>query len=176
MAALLSFALPGLGQVKQGRIAKGFLFFFALYALFFYGMAMGQWKNVWLPPPEDVAPTDLFGVKFEGMARSLASRREYLGQFWMGAAAWPALFQYMNYDKAKDSGPLFGTFQRMPSEDALNMLQRDGNKRWDLGWVFTVIAGMLNLLVIYDAFAGPMFRDDEHVPGLDPKPAEGPKP
>src|SRR5438477_255051 len=36
---------------------------------------------------------------------------------------------------------------------------RDGNKRWDLGWVYTVIAGVLNLLVIYDALAGPLFRE-----------------
>ena len=51
------------------------------------------------------------------------------------------------------------SFQRAPSEEELNDLQRNGNKRWDLGWVYTVIAGVLNLLVIYDAFAGPMFRD-----------------
>jgi hypothetical protein len=27
----------------------------------------------------------------------------------------------------------------------------------DLGWVYTVIAGVLNIMVIYDAFAGPAF-------------------
>ena len=54
---------------------------------------------------------------------------------------------------------VFGKFQRMPEEKELNELQRNGNKRWDLGLVYTVIAGVLNLLVIYDAFAGPMFRD-----------------
>ena len=63
------------------------------------------------------------------------------------------------FDGAKDAGPIFGKFQRMPDEKELNDLQRNGNKRWDLGWVYTVIAGVLNLLVIYDAFAGPMFRD-----------------
>ena len=62
---------------------------------------------------------------------------------------------------------LFGTFQRAPSEDELNQLQRNGNKRWDLGWVYTVIAGVLNLLVMYDAFAGPMFRDPP--PGSEKK-------
>ena len=33
----------------------------------------------------------------------------------------------------------------------------DMGKRWDIGWVYTVIAGVLNVLVIYDAFAGPAF-------------------
>jgi len=40
----------------------------------------------------------------------------------------------------------------------LNELQTNGDKTWDLGWVFTVVAGVLNILVIYDAFAGPAFR------------------
>jgi len=170
LAAALTFVLPGLGQVIQGRIAKGFLFFFSLYGLFFYGMAMGQWKNVWLPQADEIPPTDIRGYRLDGFANVLITRREYLGQFWMGAAAWPALYQYASFDKTKESGPIFGTFQRAPSEDMLNHLQRDGNKRWDLGWVFTVIAGVLNLLVIYDALAGPMFRDEEE----EPTPAAAP--
>ena len=168
LAAVLTFVLPGLGQVIQGRIAKGFLFFFSLYGLFFYGMAMGQWKNVWIPQPEDVATIDIFGYKLEGTVKVLVTRREYLGQFWMGAAAWPALVQYVAFDKTKETGPLFGSFQRCPPEDVINHLQRDGNKRWDLGWVFTVIAGVLNLLVIYDALAGPMVREEEESPPAIP--------
>ncbi|HEV3385830.1 MAG TPA: DUF6677 family protein, partial [Gemmata sp.] len=84
---------------------------------------------------------------------------QFLGQFCIGIAAWPAVYQYINFDQQKDVGPMFGKFQRTPTEDELNDLQRNGSKRWDLGWVYTVIAGVLNLLVIYDAFAGPMFRD-----------------
>ena len=42
-------------------------------------------------------------------------------------------------------------------EGELNDLQRDSDKRWDLGWVYTVIAGVLNIMVIYDALAGPAF-------------------
>ena len=41
----------------------------------------------------------------------------------------------------------------------LNELQNEGDKTWDLGWVFTVIAGALNIMVIYDALAGPAFVD-----------------
>ena len=49
LAALCSFFIPGLGQVYQGRVGKGLLFFGGLYLLFFYGMWMGRWQNVWLP-------------------------------------------------------------------------------------------------------------------------------
>ena len=74
---------------------------------------------------------------------------------------------------------MFGSFQRAPSEDELNTLQRDGNKRWDLGWVYTVIAGALNILVIYDALSGPVVRDEqaaEKKKSPTPTPAGGPNP
>jgi hypothetical protein len=165
LAALLSYLIPGLGQVYQGRVGKGLLFFGGLYVLFFYGMWMGQWRNVWLPDTDGLPPVAVAGQTLEGVPKALSYRFQFMGQFWIGAAAWPAVYQYAVFDRAKDAGPVFGKFQRMPPESELNELQRNGNKRWDLGWVYTVIAGVLNLLVIYDALAGPMFRDPP--PALD---------
>jgi hypothetical protein len=153
VAAVLSYLIPGLGQVYQGRVGKGLLFFFGLYLLFFYGMWMGQWRNVWLPDATDLPEIVMASQQLEGTLKSVAYRPQFLGQFWIGVAAWPAVYQYLNL------GPVFGKFERTPPEDELNDLQRNGSKRWDLGWVYTVIAGVLNLLVIYDALAGPMFRD-----------------
>lgn len=170
LAALLSYLIPGLGQVYQGRIGKGLLFFFGLYVLFFYGMAMGQWRNVWLPETSHLPPLELAGNRLPGVPTSLWYRPQFLGQFWIGMSAWPAVVQYATFDPTANAGPIFGTFERTPPEEELNELQRNGNKRWDLGWVYTVIAGVLNLLVIYDAFAGPMFR--EPPPGWKPKDEE----
>lgn len=158
-AALLSYLVPGLGQVYQGRIGKGLLFFAGLYGLFFYGMAMGQWRNVWLPDTTGMPPLEVLGRQFPGVPTAIWYRPQFLGQFWIGTAAWPACVQYRYHDVARKDGPIFKSFQREPTEDELNRLQRDGNKRWDLGWVYTVIAGVLNLLVIYDALAGPLFRE-----------------
>ena len=59
-----------------------------------------------------------------------------------------------------------------PTEKMLNDQQRISDKRWDLGYILTVIAGVLNLLVIYDALAGPMIRDDD--PAYAKKPAPTP--
>ncbi len=159
LAALLSYLIPGLGQIYQGRVGKGLLFFGGLYLLFFYGMWMGQWRNVWLPEADQLPNVAIAGQNLEGVAKAISYRPQFLGQFWIGTAAWPAVYQYVVYDRTKDAGPLFGKFERTPDEKELNDLQRNGNKRWDLGWVYTVIAGVLNLLVIYDAFAGPMFRE-----------------
>lgn len=188
LAALLSYLIPGLGQIYQGRVGKGLLFFGGLYLLFFYGMWMGQWRNVWLPDAEKLPDVSLAGQTLGGPAKAISYRPQFLGQFWIGTAAWPAVYQYVVYDATKDAGPIFGKFERTPDEKELNDLQRNGNKRWDLGWVYTVIAGVLNLLVIYDAFAGPMFRDPPAASAFDaaemeeasaapaPKPATPPVP
>jgi hypothetical protein len=175
LAALLSYLVPGLGQVYQGRVGKGLMFFAGLYVLFFWGMAMGQWRNVWLPDPTNLPAYQLGGFNLTGVQKAAAYRPQFLAQMWIGVAAWPAVFQYArteqpaNTDVPPRPSPLFGTFMQAPNESKLNELQRNGNKRWDLGWVYTVIAGVLNLLVIYDALAGPLFRDgpakpEEHEP------------
>jgi hypothetical protein len=150
-AALLSYLMPGLGQIFQGRVAKGLLFMVSLYTLFFYGMYLGNWKNVYLPRiiKENRNPPGFF--------TNLYNRLHFAGQVWIGVAAWPAVAQYATYPQPS----VFGTFERTPSEDEVNDLQRDGDKTWDLGWVYTVIAGVLNILVIYDAFAGAAFAEGE---------------
>jgi len=180
LAAFLSFLLPGLGQVLQGRIAKGILFFVCLYGLFFYGMWMGQMKNVWLPEPTNAPAANLpVAGNLEGVPKAVYHRPQFLGQFWIGMAAWPAMIQYALADPALDpeaepkSAPVIGHYMQTPSEAELNKLQRDGDKNWDLGWVYTVVAGVLNILVIYDALAGPVVKDEETTPTPTPTP---PKP
>lgn len=155
VAGILSYLVPGLGQLTQGRVRKGLLYFFSLYTLFFYGMYLGKWQNVYLPDnnPEEHGLSRL--------ASDIYTRFQFVGQFPIGMVAWPAVYQYCVYDPApkepKDQ-PLNG-WMRAPSMEKLNELQRDSDKTWDLGWVYTVIAGVLNVLVIYDALAGPAFRE-----------------
>ena len=197
LAAFLSYLVPGLGQVYQGRVGKGVLFFVCILTLFFYGQYLGHWNNVYLPSAaEDNNPLDL-----PPLAANLYNRPQFAGQFWVGVAAWPAIVQYMAYDPVEEKGPLFGGYQRAPYEsrerpedyknrtgkaapndpadpaerrddrqtlrpnvalgdwpgETINEMQVEGDKTWDLGWVFTVIAGVLNVMVIYDALAGPAF-------------------
>ncbi len=185
LAAILSYLLPGLGQVLQGRIAKGVLFFVSLYTLFFYGMALGAMKNVWMPPQAVVRdmPKVEIGIRrvffeAEGVTKSLAYRPQFLGQFWIGAAAWPAVLHYLadkdpNAVPQPEGLPVVGRYMATPPDEELQRLQRDGNKRWDLGWVYTLIAGVLNLLVIYDALAGPAVREEDEKEKKD-KPPEPP--
>jgi hypothetical protein len=152
-AAVLSYMIPGLGQLLQGRVRKGLLFLVCLYALFFYGMYLGNFRNVYLP---DNHPEDKGAIA--RIASDVYTRFQFVGQLPIGMVAWPAVYQYYAFDPKADPGPMHG-FMRAPSLDEINNLQRDGDKTWDLGWVYTVIAGVLNVLVIYDALAGAAFRE-----------------
>jgi hypothetical protein len=173
LAGFLSYLVPGLGQICQGRFSKGLFFLVSLYGLFFTGMYLGDWKNVHIPDTARNNPP-WNGLPFLG---NIYNRPQFAGQFWIGIAAWPAIWQY-NHGPMPSAltSPFWHYFEQTPPEhpgDAppdwegktLIELQNEGDKTWDLGWVYTVIAGVLNVLVIYDAFAGPAFIMAER--GLD---------
>ncbi|MGH7225682.1 MAG: DUF6677 family protein [Gemmataceae bacterium] len=175
IAAVLSYLIPGLGQIYQGRIGKGILFFVCVYTLFFAGAYLGSGtvhlrgetyivaSNVYLPDTMEL--NNPFNLP--RLAANLYNRPQFAGQFWVGIAAWPAVWQYLNYNPRQEHGdPLLGQFERTPDEAALNAVHTSGDKLLELGWVFTVIAGVLNVMVIYDALAGPAFLptdDDDKV-------------
>ena len=131
-AAFLSYLLPGLGQIVQGRIGKGVLYFVCLYGLFFYGLSMGSWKNVWLGDYGQQTDVQVVGRKLPGVLKDLSYRREFAGQFWIGIAAWPAVVQYQTTEpipKSEDPGKeswqpkenrLFGAYMQVPPEAELN--------------------------------------------------------
>jgi TM2 domain-containing membrane protein YozV len=178
-AGLLSYLIPGLGQIYQGRVGKGLLFLACIYGLFGYGLFLGQWRNVFIisnPKELPKVSLPLFGPQ-DGVVKALYHRPQFVGQFWTGVVAWPAIWQYRNpaeilevADPEKRDQPeeiTLRNFQRQPSEKDLNQLQTQGSKTWDLAWVFTVIAGVLNIMVIYDAAAGPAFRFADNANSFD---------
>ena len=184
-AALLSFLIPGLGQIFQGlaeknfnRFSKGVFFLVALGGMFFYGMWLGKWQNVYLAPVAKEKPVFILGRQAPTLAGDLWTRMHYVGQFWIGIAAWPTLIHYYAPDSALSN--MFGDFQRVPpkgmtleqAEKEMNRIQVDPamGRLWDIGWVYTVIAGVLNILVIFDAGGGPLF------PPRRPNPPSGPPP
>jgi hypothetical protein len=211
-AGLLSYLIPGLGQISQGRTGKGLLFFVCIYSLFFYGMYLGTGtvrageeeyhvaSNVYLPDTLKGADQRLANpYKLPNVMVDLYNRPQFAGQFWVGVMAWPAIVQYVSDDaehaeqqvrenrsqaehfehfKPEEAARLraeadrlqmgmrtgawrgnwlFGQFERAPTEESLNALNTSRGKELELAWVYTVIAGVLNIMVIYDAIAGPAF-------------------
>jgi len=214
LGAVLSYLVPGLGQMVQGRFGKGLLFFVCVYVLFFYGMYLGAAEvrieqrtyrlngSVYLPAQPMDKQAEGMASRLRQLVDGLYMRPQFLGQFWMGIVVWPALVQYWNMDpvveaerqrqledryeewerlsenaeerqrvereiaalEAQARHPYFGDWMREPSQRTINAVHNGSDKRMELAWVFTVIAGVLNIMVIYDAFAGPAYRPEEPHP------------
>jgi len=158
VGGILSYLLPGLGQIFQGRISKGVLFMVCLLSMFHAGEAMGSWQNVYVPPPPEDIPGQQTNTLFGFLDKYVFRFRHFAGQVWIGVAAWPAIWQYYEGPvPAQAAHPFLHNYQKAPEETAVNKILVNSDKTPDLGWIFTVIAGMLNILVIYDAYAGPAY-------------------
>ncbi len=153
LAAFLAWLIPGAGHIYQGRNTKGSLFFVCILSAWILGFALGGGHVVyasWQP-----------GDK----------RWHYLLQAGVGAAALPALVQgdrmrrqYRSTDRrCRSYEPLWGGFMAPPHRPVIES-EADEVSAWyarrgagyEMGTWYTVIAGLLNILVIYDAYGGPL--------------------
>lgn len=142
-AALLAWLIPGLGHLYQRRTAKGVLFMVTILLTYFFGLFIGGGRVVYASwTPQEI-------------------RWPYLCQVGVGIPALPALVQLQLEKSGKE--PFFSEsrFMAPPGygrhKDELHKLHHDLNRYFELGTVYTMIAGLLNMLVIYDAWAGPAY-------------------
>lgn len=146
-AAFLAWLLPGLGHWYQGRRHKAILFFVCILGTFIYGLYLGEGRVVYASWREN------------------DHRLFYVCQVGAGLPALPALIQAKR-DKPIQV-PIFKdqNFMAPPSvssstqgpPDELDHLHKRLNHYWELGTLYTAIAGLLNILAIYDAWGGPAF-------------------
>ncbi len=142
VAAFLAWFVPGLGHVYQGRVGKGILYATCILTLYSLGFAMGQGKNVYWRWVNPMTSPDKFCLY-------------YLGQFFVGLPALPALIQgtlqYFGH------APILGGLMAVPEPEVLNGLHRPLGKLVEIGSMYTAVAGLLNVLAIYDALEGPAY-------------------
>ncbi len=143
-AAFLAWLWPGAGHLYQRRYGKALLFMVCILVTYFWGLAMGEGHVVY------------------ASFRKHDMRYPYLLQVGVGLPALPAIVQaYL----AQDGGTLFGSSFMAPPEQPVDEQTHDEKATWheqlgfyfELGTLFTMVAGLLNLLVVYDAYAGPAF-------------------
>lgn len=145
VAAVLGWLVPGLGHIYQGRTRKGVLFMVTILSTFFYGLFISEGRAVYASWVD--------GDK----------RLPYLCQVCVGLPALPALVQ--TYLVRNGHEPLFGGIMAPPADIAqLNDLWKKLNRQLDLGTVYTMIAGLLNVLAVYDAYGGPVRLEPEEPP------------
>ena len=128
-----------------------------------------------------ILTTFFFGLSLGGghvvyASWTKADRRwQYICQLGVGAPAMPAIVQTRRVRQGKE--PLLGDIMAPPHEVSASPDQPDSLSDWhlhyhtfyDLGTLYTMIAGLLNVLAIYDAYAGPVLivADDEDLPPDD---------
>ncbi|BBO30444.1 DUF6677 family protein [Lacipirellula parvula] len=153
IAALLAWLVPGLGHVYQGRTGKGALFFVCVFGTFVFGLFLSQGKAV-----------------YASMPGQQPWRWQYYCQLGVGLPAMPALVQRRLRSQGQPA--LFDGFMAPPFDTPQSLVDASGNKsqqpnqlaEWtvamhpmfEVGTIYTVIAGLLNILVICDAYAGPL--------------------
>lgn len=153
LAGLLAWAIPGLGHIYQGRTGKGLLFLICILGTFVYGLYLGGGKVVYA------------ATNWEQQYRW-----QYLCQLGVGLPATPMLIQRQRVESGKR--PLWNGFMAPPKNEPTPWKDDSGNMstqpnelaKWtvelhpffEIGTVYTVIAGLLNVLVICDAVSGPL--------------------
>lgn len=155
LAALLAWLVPGLGHLYQRRTGKGLLFMICILGTFIYGFYLGGGRVVYASSP------------------SMLTRWQYFCQLGVGLPALPALLQRNHVKQDADAEDTWRDIMRPPvmtrqftstdksdnvvtHPDELSKWHHDLADQFELGTVFTVIAGLLNVLVIYDAYGGPL--------------------
>ena len=143
--------LPSVVSTRAGPFlprsnGKGILYAVCILGLYLMGMAMGEGKIVywrWVNPLNNPEKFCLY----------------YLGQVFVGLPALPALIQstLQHYGV----GPILWGFMAEPSQIDLNSLQTRLGKLVEIGTIYTTVAGLLNILAIYDAYEGPAYQDFE---------------
>ncbi len=161
VAGLLAWLVPGLGHFYQGRRAKAALFAVCILGIFAWGLYLGSSRAT--------GPARAVYFSF----RSGDWRWHYLGQAGIGLPALPALVQAFLVSNGVK--PLCGGFMAPPvlpkpgdvpraSSPALCTLSDlfFSNHYFETGSVYTLIAGLLNILAIYDACCGPVLSQSSN--------------
>jgi len=154
LAAFLAWLLPGLGHFYQGRIAKGLLFSICILSTFFYGVYLGGSEELG------------WGRVVYASWRPGDKRLPYLCQVAVGLPALPALVQASRVRNGRE--PAWNGLMApprldgiaLPGQPTLDMLHKRLHRFFELGTVFTMVAGLLNVLAIYDAWGGPVFAEE----------------
>jgi hypothetical protein len=164
LAAFLAWLIPGLGHWYQGRRAKAVLYFVCIMGVFVYGLYLGSSNETCL----DGKGTIGCGRAVYFSWRDSDRRLPYLCQVFVGLPALPALIQadrmsshrkvWWNGFMAPPRLPFVGDDSQNPNLDqpTPNDLHRRLHRYFELATFFTMVGGLLNVLAIYDAVAGPV--------------------
>ena len=137
LAALLAWLLPGAGHFYQRRYLKSAIFFIAIMSTFGLGMLVAGGRCVY------------------ASWNHVEKRWQYALQAGIGLPALPAAYQA--YRISNGQLPALNDFMAPPATlGELSEWNAETSSGFDMGTLYTMIAGLLNILVIFDAWGGPL--------------------
>ena len=178
-AALLAWLWPGAGHIYQRRYAKGALFMICILGIFFYGLMLGSGRVVyasWKPNDRRWQFACQIGVglpAFPAIVQSFKTKNGGKPYFPLAERFPPNHFRKFEIMTEQDLADYEGQtltdgFMAPPPGpiipeliDVLGKWHEELLHRFELGTLFTIVAGLLNILAIYDAFAGPAYEIPE---------------
>jgi len=176
VAGVLAWLWPGAGHIYQGRYAKGMLFMVCILGAFLFGLFLGEGKVVYASWKKQDRRWQYICQAGVGLPAMPALVQRYR----VNSGSQPFFVTgYRNADSESlmevlESAPLPGQFvvaeaPMTPPLVSPDDRQQDQLAKWhqelginfEMGTLYTVIAGLLNVLAIYDAYAGPIQASTE---------------
>ncbi len=137
LAAFLAWLIPGAGHYYQRRYFKSAIFSISILSTFLIGMLVGGGHCVYASWNKVDARLAVCAASGRGIARL--------------ACGLPA------YRVNKNLPPALGGFMAPPASiNDLSEWNEKSSSGFDMGTLYTMIAGLLNILVVFDAWGGPL--------------------
>ncbi|MEZ6095558.1 MAG: DUF6677 family protein [Pirellulaceae bacterium] len=184
-AALLAWLWPGAGHFYQRRFAKGFLFMISVLSIYFLGLFWGTSRVVYASTRSEDFRWQYFcqagvGIPAFPALIQAAVAKDGADPLWPIAERFPRIeapdrdMPYLVLDRRSYSKvtsedklpegmkPIKDGFMAAPGYVNLNENCVLGHWHLELGHFFeigtlyTLIAGLLNVLAVYDAYVGPV--------------------
>lgn len=154
LAAFLAWLMPGAGHFYQRRYLKSAIFFIAIMSTFVLGMLVGGGRCVY------------------ASWNKVENRWQYVLQAGIGLPAMPAAYQA--YRVRSGLPVVMNGYMAPPTSLAdLSEWNAQSSSGFDMGTLYTMIAGLLNVLVIFDAWGGPLPPPAKPTKGKEPSPEPG---
>jgi hypothetical protein len=179
LAAALAWLWPGAGHLYQRRYAKGMLFMVCILSTFFFGLGIGHGRVVYATTKREgskyrweyLLQMNVGVPALPAIVQNFKTRNGG-DPFFVMAERFPA-----DYGIRQQQFKIINDTNRVPNfkkktlkdgfmappageisedfNDVLGQWNFELKYLFDMGTYYCVIAGLLNLIVVYDAFVGP---------------------
>ncbi|MFT5525943.1 MAG: hypothetical protein ACI9G1_000017 [Pirellulaceae bacterium] len=158
IAGVLTWLIPGLGHLYQGRFAKSIIFFVCIFGTYCFGLSLAGGHAVYADM--STVPTSRFQKYF------------ILCQSGVGA---PSILAFAQRRIIRSGGnPILGGLMAPPTEGddytpGYEWTERGTLAQWhyhyhrlfEISTVYVTVASFLNILAIYDVLAGPVVAEPD---------------